>query len=274
MDFPVLRVLPSRMPSIRNFADAKTNHKKITVVTCYDAWSARLLAKTEVDCLLVGDSVMMVMHGERDTLGATIDLMVMHTKAVARGAPEKLIVADFPFLAARQGIPHALDCAAQLLRAGAHAVKIEGIRGHGDVIRHLVESGVPVMGHLGLQPQSVHTLGGYVVQGRSEADAQRLRDDARELEASGAFAVVLECIPKSLARDITASSTIPTIGIGAGVHCDGQVLVLHDLLGLNPDFKPRFVRRFAEGERDLRAGVDRFIRAVQSGKFPAAKETF
>jgi 3-methyl-2-oxobutanoate hydroxymethyltransferase len=262
------------MPSIRNFAAAKAKQQKITVVTCYDAWSAKLLAKTSVDSLLVGDSAMMVMHGEADTLGATPDLMVMHTKAVARGAPEKLIVTDFPFLAARRGIAHALDCAAQLMRAGAHAVKIEGVQGHEVVIRHLVESGVPVMGHLGLQPQSVRTLGGYVVQGRSEAEAQRLREDARALEAAGAFAIVLECIPKNLARDITAACTIPTIGIGAGIHCDGQVLVLHDLLGLNSDFKPRFVRRFAEGDTTVRTGVDRFAAAVRAKKFPGLKETF
>jgi 3-methyl-2-oxobutanoate hydroxymethyltransferase len=262
------------MPTIRDFAVAKANRHKIVVVTSYDAWSARLLAETPVDCLLVGDSAMMVMHGERDTLGATVELMALHTRAVARGAPGKLIVADFPFLAARQGTTHALDCAAQLMRAGAHAVKIEGIRGHADVIQYLVESGIPVMGHLGLQPQSVHALGGYVVQGRDKIDAMRMREDAEALEAAGAFAIVLECIPEKLAGEITAARAIPTIGIGAGVDCDGQVLVLHDLLGLNPDFKPRFVRTFLDGAALVRGGVTRYANAVHGRKFPAQKESF
>ena len=262
------------MPTIRDFANAKTQHRKLVVVTSYDAWSARLLAETPVDCLLVGDSAMMVIHGERDTLSATVDLMAMHTRAVARGAPEKLIVADFPFLAARRGTAHALDCAARLMGAGAHAVKIEGVRGHEDVIRYLVQSGIPVMGHLGLQPQSVHALGGYVVQGRSEADAQQLREDALALQNSGAFAVVLECIPGDLAGDITGALSIPTIGIGAGVECDGQVLVLHDLLGLNPEFKAKFVRHFADGASVFRKGVLEFDQSVRNAQFPTGAETF
>ena len=263
-----------RMTSIHDFATAKADGRKLAVVTAYDAWSARLLADTPVDGLLVGDSVMMVVHGETDTLGATTELMALHTRAVARGAPDKFIVADFPFLAARRGRAHALDCATQLLRAGAHAVKIEGVRGHAEVIHHLVESGIPVMGHLGLTPQSVHTLGGYKVQARDATSAAQLREDAANLEAAGAFAIVLECIPAKLAREVTASLRIPTIGIGAGAGCDGQVLVLHDLLGANPAFKPRFVRRFGDAAGLVRQGVTRYAAAVRSGKFPAAKESF
>lgn len=262
------------MPTIREFAAAKTKGRKIVVVTAYDAWSARLLADSDVDAFLVGDSAMMVMHGERDTLGATVELMALHTRAVARGAPEKLIVADLPFLAARKRATYALDAAAQLMRAGAHAVKIEGVRGHANVIRHLVESGIPVMGHLGLQPQSVHAVGGYFVQGRETGEAARLREDAAALEAAGAFAVVLECVPAKLAREVTASLQIPTIGIGAGGGCDGQVLVLHDLLGFNPEFKPRFVRRFADGATTVKKGVAAYAAAVRAGKFPTAKESF
>ena len=262
------------MPTIRDFAAAKVSGRKLVVVTAYDASAAKLLAAAPVDALLVGDSVMMVVHGERDTLGATTELMALHTKAVARGAPDRFIVADLPFLAARRGKSHALEASAQLLRAGAHAVKVEGIRGHADVIHHLVESGIPVMGHLGLTPQSVHTLGGYVVQGREALAAARLREDAASLATAGAFAVVLECVPAALAREITAALAIPTIGIGAGVHCDGQVLVLHDLLGLTPDFKPRFVRRFADGAGLMKAGVIKFAAAVRAGKFPSAKESF
>jgi 3-methyl-2-oxobutanoate hydroxymethyltransferase len=262
------------MPTIREFAAAKASRRKIVVVTAYDAWSARLLADTPVDCLLVGDSAMMVVHGERDTLGATTELMALHTRAVARGAPEKLLIADFPFLAARKGPAHALDCAAELMRAGAHAVKIEGIRGHEETVRHLVESGIPVMGHLGLQPQSVHALGGYAVQAREPMAADQLRQDASALVAAGAFAIVLECIPSRLAKALTDSLSVPTIGIGAGAGCDGQVLVLHDLLGLNPAFKPRFVRRFADGAATVRQGVTRYAHAVRAGKFPSGKESF
>ena len=262
------------MPSIRDFAAAKAAGRKLVVVTAYDHWSARLLADTPVDGLLVGDSAMMVMHGERDTLGATIELMALHTRAVARGAAGKFIVADFPFLAARKGITPALECASELLRAGAHAVKIEGIRGHEDVVRHLVQSGIPVMGHLGLQPQSVHGIGGYVVQGRTAAEAAELKGDAAALEACGVFAIVLECVPRKVAQVITKSLRIPTIGIGAGEECDGQVLVLHDLLGFNPDFKPRFVRQFADGAALVRDGVERYAKAVRAGKFPAGKESF
>jgi 3-methyl-2-oxobutanoate hydroxymethyltransferase len=200
--------------------------------------------------------------------------MALHTRAVARGAPGKLIVADMPFLAARHGAAQALDNAAQLLRAGAQAVKVEGVRGHADVIRHLVESGIPVMGHLGLTPQSVHQLGGYRVQGRETTAAAQLREDAAALAAAGVFALVLECIPPGLAGEITAAVRVPTIGIGAGRRCDGQILVLHDLLGLDPEFKPRFARRFVDGAGLVRRGAARFSAAVRAGRFPRAKEGF
>jgi 3-methyl-2-oxobutanoate hydroxymethyltransferase len=262
------------MSTIRELANAKASQRKIVLVTAYDAWSAHLLADTPVDALLVGDSAMMVMHGERDTLSATVEIMALHTRAVARAAKDKLIIADFPFLAARKGQTHALDCAAELLRAGAHAVKIEGVRGHADVISHLVGSGIPVMGHLGLQPQSVHALGGYTVQGRDLENASRLREEAGMLEAAGAFAIVLECIPAQLAREISRSVRVPTIGIGAGDGCDGQVLVLHDLLGLNPDFKPRFVRRFVDGAALVKQGVTDYANAVRTGEFPTTEESF
>ena len=261
-------------PSTRDFAAAKAAGEKLALVTAYDAWSARLLAELPVDALLVGDSAMMVMHGERDTLGATPELMAQHTRAVARGAPGKLLIADMPFLTVRHGRTHALDCAAQLLRAGAHAVKIEGVRGHAEVIHHLVESGIPVMGHAGLTPQSVHRFGGYRVQGRDESAATIIREDIAAMEAAGCFAVVLECIPQKLASEITAASRIPTIGIGAGRDCDGQVLVLHDLLGLYPDFQPRFARRFVDGAALVRQGVGRFSAAVKRGTFPKTRESF
>jgi 3-methyl-2-oxobutanoate hydroxymethyltransferase len=262
------------MKTVRDFAAAKHDRRKIVVSTAYDAWSARLLAESGVDCLLVGDSAMMVVHGERDTLGATTELMALHTRAVARGAPGTFIVADMPFLSVRKGKGHAADSAGALLRAGAQAVKIEGVRGHLDVIGHLVESGIPVMGHLGLLPQSVNALGGYTVQARTAAAAARLQREAAELQDAGAFAVVLECVPRTIARLVSHDLEIPTIGIGAGRDCDGQVLVFHDYLGLNPGFQPRFVRRFADGTSTLRTGIRRYAAAVRAGKFPGRKESF
>ncbi len=262
------------MKSIREFASAKAENRKIVMVTAYDAWSARLLAESPADCLLVGDSVMMTLYGERDTLGATTEIMATHTRIVARHAGDKLVVADLPFLALRKGKAHAVDCAAALLRAGAHAVKGEGMRGHCEVIQHLVESGIPVMGHLGLTPQSVHALGGYKVQAREPAEAQQLREDAAALEANGCFSIVLECVPAALAQSVTASLKIPTIGIGAGLDCDGQVLVIQDLLGFNPDFKPKFVRRFADTHTAMKAGVTAYAEAVRNGTFPAPEESF
>jgi 3-methyl-2-oxobutanoate hydroxymethyltransferase len=244
------------------------------MVTCYDSWSANLLKDCPVDILLVGDSVMMVHHGHKDTLGATIDIMELHTAAVARSCHNKLIVADMPFLAARKSRDYALDCAARLLRAGAHAVKIEGLRGQEDIMAHLVESGIPVMGHLGLTPQWVHTLGGFTVQAREAESASRLLVDAKALQQLGVCSLVLECIPQGLAQEVTRELQIPSIGIGAGVQCDGQVLVLHDLLGLNPDFKPKFVRHYLEGAQAVREAVTQYANDVGAGSFPGPKECF
>lgn len=244
------------------------------MVTAYDAPSARLIAGSAVDCVLVGDSVMMTVHGELDTLGATPEIMALHTRAVARGNPGCFIVADMPFLSTRKGKAFALDTAAALLRAGAHAVKLEGAAGHTKIIRKLIEAGIPVMGHLGLLPQSVRATDGFKVQARQSSAAKQLLKDAAALQDAGVFALVLECIPAGLARDVTARLKIPTIGIGAGPHCDGQVLVWHDLLGLNNEFKPRFVRRFGDAAKPTRRALDGYARAVQSGRFPTAKESF
>ena len=269
---PAARRAP--ISSAGGFAAAKAAGTKIVMVTAYDAWTARLLADSPVDCLLVGDSAMMVVHGEKDTLGATPELMALHTRAVARVAGAKFIVSDMPFLSARKGEAHALDCASALLRAGAHAVKIEGARGHVHVIRHLVESGIPVMGHLGLTPQWVRGLGGFRVQARDQAAAKALMEDALDLEKAGVCALVLECIPQALARDVSQALEIPTIGIGAGSGCDGQVLVLQDLLGLSPDFRPRFSRPFADGASLFQGGAAAFAEAVREGSFPSEKESF
>jgi 3-methyl-2-oxobutanoate hydroxymethyltransferase len=261
------------MKSLQAFAQYKRDGRKIAMVTCYDAWSARIIAASHVDCILVGDSAAMVVHGHDTTLPATTEMIAMHIAAVRSGAPHAFVIGDFPFLAQRQGIPHAVATAEVLMRAGAQAVKIEGVRGHEDVIRALVEAGVPVMGHLGLTPQSVHGLGGYKLQARTARAARQLVDDARRVEALGAFALVLEVVPAEVADDVTAALEIPTIGIGAGRHTSGQVLVLQDLLGFETRFHPRFVRRYMDGSRLIQDALDRYAADVRGEHFPNDEES-
>lgn len=260
------------MKDILGFARARREPRPLVMVTCYDAAMARIVAASEVDAILVGDSVAMVVHGLSSTLHATVEMMVAHTAAVRRGAPEIVIVADLPFLAVRRGRAAALEAAGALLRAGATAVKLEGVKGHEDEIAHLVGSGIPVMGHLGLLPQAVHQLGGYRVQGRTAAAAEKLRAEARTLEELGVFALVLEYIPAALAAEVTAALGIATIGIGAGAGTSGQVLVLTDVLGLDPTFRPRFARSYLDGHGAVLAAVNAFARDVRAARFPAALE--
>lgn len=262
------------MKNVLEFAAAKAAGRKISMVTCYDASFARVLEASAIDCLLTGDSAAMVVHGHADTLAATVELMAQHTAAVRRGAPTRFLVADLPFLSFRKGVPAALDAVAALMRAGANAVKLEGVAGHEDVITAIAGSGVPVMGHLGLTPQSVHALAGFRVQGRTDEDAARILADARLLESLGCFALVLECVPSPLASRITASLRIPTIGIGAGAGCDGQVLVLQDLLGLSGEFRPKFVRRYLDGTALVRDAVDHFDCDVKQCAFPGPAEAY
>jgi 3-methyl-2-oxobutanoate hydroxymethyltransferase len=260
--------------SSTDFLRAKLEGRKLSMVTCYDYTFARLLVKTAIDGILVGDSAAMVMHGHPTTVSASAELMRLHTEAVARGAAGKFIVADLPFLSFRKGPAAALDSASVLMIAGAQAVKLEGVDGHEDVIQRMVQSGIPVMGHLGLQPQSVHSYGGFRVQGRSSDSARNISRQAAALEELGVFAIVLECVPANLAREISESVRIPTIGIGAGAGCDGQILVLQDLLGLNPDFHPKFARPFLNGARCVLETLARFDEAVKAGTFPAGEESY
>jgi 3-methyl-2-oxobutanoate hydroxymethyltransferase len=260
------------MKSILDFAHAKREQRPIVLVTAYDALMARLVAGTAADAILVGDSVAMVVHGQPSTLHATLELMCVHVAAVRRGAPAALVVADMPFLSVRRGATVAVEAAGALMQAGANAVKLEGVAGHEAAIAQIVGSGIPVMGHLGLTPQAVHQLGGYRLQGRAPAEAERLREQARALEELGAFAVVLECVPAALAATITGERAIPTIGIGAGGGTDGQVLVLSDLLGLDPEFRPRFARRYLDGAATVRDAINRFAADVRAAQFPAPEE--
>jgi 3-methyl-2-oxobutanoate hydroxymethyltransferase len=260
---------------IFDFKLKKERAEKITFVTCYDYPSAVTVAHSAVDCVLVGDSVAMAVHGHDSTIMATIDMMVLHTAAVARGLKQQFLVSDLPFLCHRVSRADTLNHVKQLLQAGAHAIKLEGADENlYDTISHLVTCGVPVMGHIGLTPQSIHQLGGYRVQGRYQAEAVKLFQQAKELEAAGCFALVVECVPDTLAKTITNALTIPVIGIGAGAETDGQVLVWHDMLGLQTSFKPRFVKRFVEGQHYLQQGLQAYVTAVKEGTFPATEHTF
>lgn len=260
--------------NVLEFQKKKLNHEKITMLTCYDYTSARLMANSKVDCLLVGDSAAMTMHGFANTLAASVEMMALHTAAVVRGAPNKFIIGDLPFLSYRQALNENIAAVKILMQAGAQAVKLEGAAGNLDLIKHLVESGVPVMGHLGLTPQAIHALGGFKVQGKTLDAEQQLLQDAQSLEAAGCFAIVLECVPGTLANNITHSLKIPTIGIGAGSGTDGQVLVFQDLLGLNTEFKPKFVKHFINGAEIFISGINTFVDEVKEGVFPQHEHSY
>ena len=260
--------------TILNLAEYKNRKDGIVMVTCYDYTFARILNESEIDMILVGDSAAMVMHGHETTIPIDAETMAVHVAAVSRGAPGKVIVGDLPFLSYRKGLGLAMDAVEKVMKAGAQAVKLEGILGQEDLVRHTVESGVPVMGHLGLTPQSVNQLGGFRVQGRSEDDREALKKQALACQEAGCFSLVLECVPDQLAREITRMLQIPVIGIGAGVHTDGQVLVLQDLLGLSPDFKPRFVRTYMQGYADVLDACNRYAADVRSKSFPSDKERY
>jgi 3-methyl-2-oxobutanoate hydroxymethyltransferase len=260
--------------NVLDFQDFKTRGEKIVMLTCYDYTSARIVEDSDVDVILVGDSAAMVMHGHGTTIPADIEMMCRHIESVSRGARDKFIVGDMPFLSFRQSLTDNIRAVASVMQAGAHAVKLEGIEGNSETIRHIVKSGVPVMGHLGLTPQSVNQLGGYRVQGRGDSAAAVLKQEAKDCEDAGCFAIVLECVPDELAAEITASLSIPTIGIGAGAGTDGQVLVMQDLLGLSSDFKPKFVRKYIDGRKLWQDAFNTFASDVKSGQFPAVDESY
>ncbi len=262
---------PVTVPSLRR---RKAERRRLSMLTCYDASFAACLDAAGVDMLLVGDSLGMVVQGARTTLSVSVDDVLYHTRAVARGASRALLIADMPF-ASYATAERALDGAARLIgQGGAAMVKLEG-GGHViDTIRFLTEREIPVCAHLGLTPQSVHRLGGFKVQGREQAVADRLRAEAQAVVEAGAELLVLECVPRALAAEVTAALPIPTIGIGAGPECDGQVLVLHDLLGVTPGRRPRFVRDFLAVGGSVDGAVRAYLAAVQDGSFPAAEHCF
>lgn len=261
--------------SVLTFRNAKQKNERLTMLTAYDYSTAKLIDASGIDSVLVGDSLGMVMLGYEDTLSVTMEDMIHHTKAVARGVKDALVVSDLPFMSYQTSVYDAVTNAGRLIKEGrAQAVKLEGGLEVCPQIKAIVEASIPVMAHLGLTPQSVNAFGGFKVQGKDEEAARSLIEQAKAVEAAGAFAVVLECIPAKLAELITKSISIPTIGIGAGNGCDGQVLVYQDMLGLYSDFTPKFVKRYAEIGPQMENAIEDYISEVKSGAFPAAEHTF
>lgn len=254
-----------------DFFKYKQEKRKISMVTCYDTTFARLVEQTAVDCILIGDSLSMVMHGESTTIPAKMEWMEEHTRSVRNGT-KKYIVSDMPFLTTRKGIEFATECAGKLLVAGANCVKIEGIFGQEEIIQHLVLSGIPVMSHLGLTPQFFQAFGGHKMQGKTEEAANKIIEEAKLAEKFGCVAIVLECIPSELAKKITESVKIPTIGISAGAETDGQVLVLQDLLGMS-GFSPRFVRQYLNGAELITNALNAYAKDVAEKTFPGPEES-
>jgi len=261
--------------TITDIKKMKSAGEKIAMLTAYDYGMSSIMDECNIDIILVGDSLGMVVLGFDTTLPVTMEDMLHHTKAVSRAANNALIVADMPFLSYQTSEQSAVSNAGRFLKeADAQAVKLEGGREYAETIRKITLAGIPVMAHLGLTPQSIHQLGGYKVQGKKEDAARRMIDDAKILEQAGAFSLVLECIPETLAAEITTSLTIPTIGIGAGVHCDGQVLVINDLLGMFDKFTPKFVKQYANLNAEIKKAVKNYIGEVKNNTFPDSDHSF
>lgn len=261
--------------TLTDIRSMKAEGEKITMLTAYDASMSRMLEGCEVDMLLVGDSLGMVMLGYDSTVPVTMEEMLHHAKAVRRGAPNSFVVGDMPYGSYQTGVRDAINNGVRFLKeAGCDAVKLEGGLVVCDVVKGLVDAGVPVMAHIGLTPQTASQLGGYKVQGKAIEDAKRMVTEAKALENAGAFGIILECVPDTLAQVITSSVTMPTVGIGAGSGCDGQVLVTHDLLGMFEKFTPKFVKKFADLSSSIKEGIDDYRREVKDGSFPATEHCF
>lgn len=255
--------------------EMKRNGEKISMLTAYDYTMAGIVDGAGVDVILVGDSASNVMAGYETTIPMTMEHMIYHTACVVRGVNRALVIADLPFMTYQVTAKEALINAGRMMKeAGAHAVKLEGGKAITDTVKRIVDAGIPVMGHLGLTPQSIYKFGTYKVRAKEEAEAQQLLEDAKKLEEAGVFSIVLEKIPASLAKQVTDSVSVPTIGIGAGSDCDGQVLVLHDMLGLNKDFSPRFLRRYADLHKSMSDAVTKYIDDVKTGDFPNENERY
>lgn len=267
--------LKPRVVTTKTVITMKRNGEKISMLTAYDFLVAKYLDQVGIDIILVGDSLGNVVHGYETTLPVTVDDMIYHAKAVKRAVKNALIVVDMPFMSFQTSIDDAIRNAGRIMKeVGVGAVKLEGGAYIADIVKHLVNIGIPVMGHLGLTPQAINKFGTYEVRATSKDEAVRLIEDAKILTDAGAFSIVLEKIPAVLAKKVTETIPIPTIGIGAGPHCDGQVLVVYDMLGLTEEFKPRFVRRYSEVAETMRVAFRTYIKDVKAGKFPTKKESY
>ncbi len=261
--------------TVTTFRQQKLNHDKITMLTAYDYSTAKLMDASGINGILVGDSLGMTMLGYEDTLSVTMEDMIHHTAAVARGAKNALVVGDMPFMSYQTSVYDAVKNAGRLMKEGrCQAVKLEGGASVCQQIEAITKASIPVMAHIGLTPQSVNAFGGFKVQGKDAENAQRILEEAKEVAQAGAFAVVLECVPAKLASLITKTISIPTIGIGAGADCDGQILVYQDMLGMFSDFKPKFVKHFANVGEVMKNGFKAYIDETKSGTYPAAEHTF
>jgi 3-methyl-2-oxobutanoate hydroxymethyltransferase len=261
--------------TVATFLEMKRTGEKITMLTAYDYSMAKILDQAGVDSILVGDSLGMTMLGYEDTLAVTMEDMIHHTKAVKRGVSNAMVICDMPFMSYHISAEEAVRNAGRIIKeTGAHAVKVEGGKTVERQIKAIVDAQIPVMGHIGLTPQSVNMMGGFLVQGKSEEQAVKLIEEAKLLESLGCFSIVLECIPEKLAKIISDQLTIPTIGIGAGAGCDGQVLVIQDMLGLYDNFRPKFVKAYAEMSTTIAEAVSNYCKEVKSGTFPELKHTF
>ncbi len=254
---------------------AMKGKEKISMITAYDYTSARIADEAGIDIILVGDSLAMVMQGKSSTIPVTLDEMIYHAKMVRQGVKNALIVVDMPFMSYQADYAEAVRNAGRILKeTGCDAVKLEGGREFVPTINSIVAAGIPVMGHLGLTPQSINIFGSYKARGKEEKEAQKIKEDAKYLEEAGVFSIVLESVPKQLAKEITESVNVPTIGIGAGVHTDGQVLVYHDMLGLFDDFKPKFVKRYAHLKKEAVQAIQTYIKEVKNGEFPTDEHSY
>ncbi len=265
---------PDRVTT-QTVVEMKRRGEKISMLTAYDFTMAGIIDSAGIDVILVGDSASNVMAGFDTTVPMTMDHMIYHTSCVVRGVKKALVIADLPFMSYQVTAKEALISAGRMMKeAGAHAIKLEGGKTITDTVKRIVDAGIPVMGHLGLTPQSIYKFGTYKVRAKEEREAEELIRDAKLLEEAGVFSIVLEKIPSELAKKVTESVSVPTIGIGAGPHCDGQVLVLHDMLGLNKDFSPRFLRRYADLHASMTNAVGSYIKDVKSGDFPNESEQY
>jgi len=261
---------------MKNIQEITKNNSRgrLSMVTCYDYTFAKIISKTNVDMVLVGDSAAMVIHGYANTIPAKINMMQAHVQSVSKGLNGKFLIADMPFLEHRKSLKRTMNSVDLLMKAGANAIKIEGGSHHLETIEYIVNSGIPVMGHLGLTPQSVHSLGGWKLQGKTKEKANIISSDAKKLEDAGVFSIVLEMVPNQLSTKITQKLNIPTIGIGAGPGTSGQVLVLQDILGMSKDFNPTFARKYVDGNKIITEALNKFNGDVKNGDFPNKSETF